>query len=133
MHDHVAANTESGERKKSYDKSDENEGFDSPSLDVVLEKARKRKLFLFPIKLQAFADKPVVKLGGGSAPYLTIGECALLLIAAKLGSYGFSVGFILGKGTLPFLRSSGMAPLIFVELWPVSLAIISDTVLNNLI
>ncbi len=102
------------------------------SLDVVLERARKRKMVLLPIRIQSFANKPLVKLG--TFTYLSVGECALLLIAIKLESYGFSLGYVVGKGTAPYLRrkiSTDSPMAAFVELWAGGFAIFSDVIWNN--
>ncbi len=117
-----------GESKSEHPENDP--VFDS--LDVVLERARKRKMVLLPIQIQSIANKPLVKLG--TFAYLSIGECALLLIAIKLESYGFSLGYVVGKGTTPYLRrkfSTDSSMAAFVELWSGGLAIFSDVIWNN--
>ena len=101
----------------------------SMDLDVILKKARKRKMVLLPYRIQAIANKPVLNLFNFTS--LTIGECALILVAIKLNSYGFCVGYVIGKGTSPFVRNSNM-PIALVELWTVLLAVGFDVIWNNL-
>lgn len=99
------------------------------SLDVVLERARKRKIILLPMQLQALANKPVIKLGN---IYLTTGDCALIAIALKLGSVGFSIGYVIGKSSTPIISRSNLVPIMFVQLWTGALAVVSDIIWNNL-
>ena len=101
----------------------------SMDLDIILKKARKRKMVLLPYRIQAITNKPVLNLFNLTS--FTIGECALILFAIKLNSYGFCVGYVIGKGTSPFVRNSNM-PIALVELWTVLLAVGFDVIWNNL-
>lgn len=99
---------------------------ESRSLDEMLAEARKRRMVLLPYQVQAIASKPIVTISNGSS--LNLGECMLILVAIKLGSIGFCVGYAAGKGTAGYSRD---APIIVVQLWPVLLAVGLDVAWNN--
>ena len=101
------------------------------SLDHMLERVRKRQIMNTPLQLQAILNRPILQLGTNK-PYLNVGEIALILISVKLGSYGFSSGYIIGKRTLPDIRKSNIVPIFFTELWPGVLAIILDVIYTNI-
>jgi len=63
--------------------------------------------------------------------YLTIGEVVLILVALKLESYGFCIGYVLGKSTRGLVMSKG-GPILLVELWTVFLAVSLDIAWNNI-
>ena len=105
------------------------EEYNFDSLDVMLTKARKRKMVLLPYKIQAIANKPIINLFNKSS--LNLGECMLIFVAIKLGSIGFCVGYVIGKVSTRFLRGVD-APIVLVELWTVLLAVGLDVVWNNL-
>uniref|UniRef100_A0A7S3QIY4 Uncharacterized protein n=1 Tax=Chaetoceros debilis TaxID=122233 RepID=A0A7S3QIY4_9STRA len=123
----------SGERRQEKEEEVEEPYFDS--LDIVLERARKRQMVMLPIQIQAIAGKTVIKLGLGNSSsatsYLTVGDCVLILVAVKLGSVGFSIGYVIGKASSPILRSSGTTPIMIVELWAGGLAVVFDIFWNN--
>mmetsp|Transcript_6771 Transcript_6771/g.9941 ORF Transcript_6771/g.9941 Transcript_6771/m.9941 type:complete len:182 (+) Transcript_6771:85-630(+) len=97
-------------------------------LDVMLERARKRKMVLLPYRIQALTNKPIVRLGSYAA--LTAGDTILILVAIKLGSIGFSVGYVLGKGTKKMVQRKNIS---LAELWVVGLAVGADILWNNII
>ena len=99
------------------------------SLDVMLNKARNRKMVLLPYKIQIIANKPIINLLGMSS--LNLGECLLILAAIRLGSIGFCIGYLGGKLTTRFLGKLN-APIALVQLWTVLLAVFSDVVWNNI-
>ncbi len=105
------------------------------SLDSVLNKARKRPMMMFiPYKIQAALNKPILKLSlpTTSAPsIITLGDLGFILIALKLNSFGFAVGYILGKLSTQLLRESKVIPIALVELWTVLMAVGLDVVWNN--
>ena len=114
------------EQGKKYEISEEQPSFDS--LDIVLERARKRKSVLLPIQLQAITSKQVTRFGN---IYITFGDCMLMAFALKLGSIGFSIGYIFGKVSTPIVRRNNSFPIIITEIWSGGLAIIFDIVWNN--
>ena len=101
------------------------------SLDVVLDRARKRKMVLLPYQIQAITNKPLIPINLNRTIYLTLGETLLILVAFKLESYGFCVGYVLGKDTRGLLMRAG-GPILLVELWTVSLAVGLDILWNNI-
>ena len=101
------------------------------SLDVMLDRARKRKMVLLPSQIQAIANKPLIPINLNRTTYLTIGEVVLILVAFKLESYGFCVGYVLGKSTQGLLMSRG-GPILLVQLWTVFLAVSLDIAWNNI-
>jgi len=104
--------------------------YEFDSLDVVLDRARKRKMVLLPFQIQAITNKPLIPINFNRTIYLTVGEAALLLVALNLGSYGFGIGYVVGKGTREALRNVG-GPIFLVELWTVLLAVSFDIIWNN--
>lgn len=100
------------------------------SLDVMLDRARKRKMVMLPYQIQAIANKPLIPINLNRTTYLTIGEVVLTLVAFKLESYGFCVGYVLGKSTQGLLMSRG-GPILLVQLWTVFLAVSLDIAWNN--
>lgn len=101
------------------------------SLDVMLDRARKRKMVMLPYQIQAIANKPLIPINLNRTTYLTIGEVVLILVAFKLESYGFCVGYVLGKSTQGLLMSRG-GPILLVQLWTVFLAVSLDIAWNNI-
>ena len=101
------------------------------SLDVMLDRARKRKMVMLPYQIQAIANKPLIPINLNRTTYLTIGEVVLTLVAFKLESYGFCVGYVLGKSTQGLLMSRG-GPILLVQLWTVFLAVSLDIAWNNI-
>ncbi|OEU09342.1 hypothetical protein FRACYDRAFT_277462 [Fragilariopsis cylindrus CCMP1102] len=49
------------------------------SLDVMLDRARKRKMVLLPSQIQAIANKPLIPINLNRTTYLTIGEVVVLI------------------------------------------------------
>ena len=116
---------------KAADKQIETEPvYQFDSLDVMLDRARKRKMVLLPSQIQAIANKPLIPINLNRTTYLTIGEVVLILVAFKLESYGFCVGYVLGKSTQGLLMSRG-GPILLVQLWTVFLAVSLDIAWNN--
>ena len=105
------------------------EKYQFDSLDVMLNKARRRKVVMLPYRIQSIANKPVFNIFNKST--LNLGDCVLILVATKLGSMGFCIGYITGKSTTWFLREID-APIIMVEIWTVALAVGLDVVWNNI-
>jgi|AntRauTorckE5430_2_1112549.scaffolds.fasta_scaffold26779_2 hypothetical protein len=101
------------------------------SLDVMLDRARKRKMVMLPYQIQAITNKPLIPINLNRTTYLTIGEVVLILVAFKLESYGFCFGYVLGKSTRGLLMSKG-GPILLVELWTVFLAVSLDIAWNNI-
>lgn len=105
------------------------------SLDIVLNKARKRPMImLLPYKIQAIFNKPIITLSlpTVSVPsVITIGDLLLALIALKLDSVGFAFGYIFGKLTTQYLRENEILPIALIELWTVILAVGLDVVWKN--
>ncbi|CAJ1935323.1 unnamed protein product [Cylindrotheca closterium] len=141
----VAENHErrNDERNKRDDQSDVME-----SLDVVLERARKRKPS-WVLKGVALWNSPFV------VPWFLKSDLALATIAVFLGSYGFCVGYCLGKwmtnpqnqnrlrnfaagdsssssssSSDPFLETWQQA--LLFQYWPVFLAIVLDQAVSFL-
>ena len=111
------------------------------SLDDVLTKARKRPMVmtLLPYQIQALMNKPIVRISLLSnnttnmpKSVLSIGDLFLILIAWKLNSVGFAIGYIVGKLSTPVLRETKILPVALVELWTVIVAIASDVVWSNM-
>jgi hypothetical protein len=105
------------------------EEYQFDSLDVMLNKARNRKMVLLPYKIQTIANKPIINLLGKSS--LNLGECILILAAIRLGSTGFCIGYVGGKLTTRFLGKLNV-PIALVQLWTVLLAVGLDVVWNNI-
>jgi len=117
---------------KAADKQIETEPvYQFDSLDVMLDRARKRKMVLLPSQIQAVTNKPLIPINLNRTTYLTIGEVVLTLVAFKLESYGFCVGYVLGKSTQGLLMSRG-GPILLVQLWTVFLAVSLDIAWNNI-
>ena len=117
---------------KAADKQIETEPvYQFDSLDVMLDRARKRKMVMLPYQIQAIANKPLIPINLNRTTYLTIGEVVLILVAFKLESYGFCVGYVLGKSTQGLLMSRG-GPILLVQLWTVFLAVSLDIAWNNI-
>ncbi len=112
----------------------------SPSLDTILERARKRPLgiTILPYKIQAVMNRPLVniRLPFTSFPsMLTIGDSLLILVAVQLNSIGFAFGYGIGKLSVQFLReNSNVFPIsiAFIELWPVILSVGLDVLWRNI-
>mmetsp|Transcript_9298 Transcript_9298/g.13824 ORF Transcript_9298/g.13824 Transcript_9298/m.13824 type:complete len:304 (-) Transcript_9298:116-1027(-) len=147
----VASNTEiSGniddklklkESNSNSNSNSDNNGGDSsippPSLDAILQRARKRPLAItmLPYKIQAQMNRPLLQIGFPFTSFpsiITIGDGLLILVAIYLNSLGFAVGFALGKLSVQFLReNSNIFPIAFIELWTVTLAVGLDVLWRN--
>lgn len=103
------------------------------SLENVLDRARKRKMIMLPYQIQAITSKSLIPLNTKRTINLNIGETILILIGIKLGSYGFGIGYTIGKASQNWVRVKlGSGNLLLAELWTVSLAISMDVICNNL-
>jgi len=98
------------------------------SLDVLLDRARKRnKVPLFLGKLQAVLDRRVL-------PFLSIGDILIVIAAlVLLDAKGFAIGLVIGKATLAPLRKAlqsqnGEMAINLVDFYPAVLAILLDQV-----
>lgn len=114
------------------DNNDDDEAqFDS--LDVVLDRARKRNQIPLALgKLQAALDRRVL-------PFLSVGDVILILAAiVLLDLTWFAVGLVLGKATVPALRQKvsqqyddvGTFVMKLLDFYPALLAIILDQVFD---
>jgi hypothetical protein len=131
-HDHLPENNHVAEdetRDRIQNEEMESE-YQFDSLDIVLDRARNRKMVLLPYQIQAITNKPLIPINFNRTIYLTVGELALLLVALKLGAYGFSIGYVVGKGTREAFRNAG-GSILLVELWTVFLAVSFDIIWNN--
>jgi len=100
------------------DRLQENE-FDS--LDVVLERARKRnQLPLFLGGLLATFQRPAFPR------FLTWGDVIFVLVAVFLNAKGFAVGLVAGKASEKSLQQWGGVPPTILQFWPVGFAILLD-------
>ena len=134
-------------QKSIIDEQEEHQEFDS--LEVILEKARKRptSIMLLPYKIQAFMNKPLIIIptiqsspssSSSSPSVITLGDVAFVLFAIKLDSLGFAVGYTIGKLTTPYLREQKVIPIpiALIELWTLFFAtflgIILDQVWRNI-
>ena len=103
------------------------------SLENVLDRARKRKMIMLPYQIQAITSKSLIPLNTKRTINLNVGETILILIGIKLGSYGFGLGYTIGKASQNWARVKlGSGNLLLAELWTVSLAISMDVICNNL-
>ena len=103
------------------------------SLENILDRARKRKMIMLPYQIQAITSKSLIPLNPKRTISLNIGETILILIGIKLGSYGFGLGYAIGKASQNWARVKlGSGNLLFAELWTVILAISMDVLCNNL-
>lgn len=124
----VASKT-SNDDNDSTNKEEESQPFDS--LDIVLQRARKRnQLALLLGKLQASLDRRIL-------PFLSIGDCLIVLAAVVLlDATAFAIGLVIGKATLVPLRKlliqqgGGRNLIKFLDLYPAILAILLDQVLD---
>jgi hypothetical protein len=85
------------------DKSDDS--FDS--LDVMLERARKRPGPMPLYRLQAWLDGPILKLDAfaPSLPVFTRSDALLIAVAIFIRANGFALGLVIGKLTAtPFRK-----------------------------
>ena len=96
-----------------------------------IEKARQKPMPWFPYRIQAIWNKPIIPLIPSKYVSLRIGECMLILFAVKLGSIGFSFGYVFGKCTTNNIGQMKNAPIILVQLWTGICAIVFDVILNN--
>ena len=103
--------------KKQGDEEDE---FQLESLDVVLERARRRGVNPM-IRLQAFLNAPLVSI-------ITRGDATFVGAAILLDAKGFAFGLLAGKLTLRYLPKKNLPPL-FVQLYPALLAIACDQII----
>ena len=143
----AAAAAPSVYQKSIIDEQEEHQEFDS--LEVILEKARKRptSIMLLPYKIQAFMNKPLIIIptiqsspssSSSSPSVITLGDVAFVLFAIKLDSLGFAVGYTIGKLTTPYLREQKVIPIpiALIELWTLFFAtflgIILDQVWRNI-
>lgn len=103
------------------------------SLENILDRARKRKMIMLPYQIQAITNKSLIPLNTKRTISLNIGETILILIGIKLGSYGFGIGYTIGKASQNWARVKlGSGNLLLAELYTVSLAISMDVICNNL-
>ena len=108
------------------------------SLDIILEKARKRQMFmLFPYRAQAFLNKPLFQISilpskNVLPTVITTGDIIFVLFAIQLNSIGFAVGYTIGKLTVQSLRMANAVPMALTELWTVTLAVILDVLWRNI-
>ena len=103
------------------------------SLENILDRARKRKMIMLPYQIQAITNKSLIPLNTKRTISLNIGETILILIGIKLGSYGFGIGYTIGKASQNWARVKlGSGNLVLAELYTVSLAISMDVICNNL-
>ena len=116
---------------------EEGQEYEFDSLDDMLTNARNRQMVLLPYRIQAISSKPIIvinkKIPNRSESLslnLTFGECMLISVAFYLGSVGFCVGYVFGKGTKGLLKSDN--PIILVELWTVVFAVGIDIAWNNM-
>lgn len=103
------------------------------SLDVVLQRARKRKPS-WMLRGVAFLNSPIAGVA-----WMTNSDIALVIIALSVGSYGFCAGYSLGKwmgNSQNQIRLRNLAgdsihikpwqQALFFQYWPVILAIVLD-------
>ena len=98
-----------------------------------IEKARQKPMPWFPYRIQAIWNKPIIPLISSRNISLRVGECMLILFAIKLGSIGFSFGYIFGKCTTTKIGQIKNAPIAIVQLWTGICAIVFDVILNNIL
>lgn len=101
------------------------------SLAKVLEKARARRMVLLPYRIQAFFNNPVLTLSKPLPAIFTIGDVSFVLVAIWLDSYGFALGYSIGKLTTRSVRGNSNMPVALTELWTVGLAVGLDIVWRN--
>lgn len=101
------------------------------SLAKVLEKARARKMVLLPYRIQAFFNNPVLIFPNPLPATFTIGDVSFVFVAIWLDSFGFALGYSIGKLTSRSVRGNSNVPVMLTELWTVGLAIGLDIVWRN--
>jgi hypothetical protein len=105
----------------------------SPSLDDVLDMARKRSANLSFYRIRAAFDKAVFSVPGPYPTVFTVKDISYIVIAILIKAKGFAIGLLLGKITAPLVREifnpSPSVMIILMPLWPVLWAIIFDQVL----
>jgi hypothetical protein len=113
------------------DKSDDS--FDS--LDVMLERARKRPGPMPLYRLQAWLDGPILKLDSfaPSLPVFTRSDALLIAVAIFIRADGFALGLVIGKLTATPFRKLVKPPvqvqILLMPFWPVLWAIGLDRLL----
>jgi hypothetical protein len=113
------------------DKSDAS--FDS--LDVMLERARKRPGPMPLYRLQAWLDGPILKLDSfaPSLPVFTRSDALLIAVAIFIHANGFALGLVIGKLTATPFRKLVDPPvqvqILLMPFWPVIWAIGLDRLL----
>jgi len=104
--------------------SNENTDVEFESLDVMLERARKRGVSPV-LQIQTFFGAPVIQ----SLSWLKRGDLLFCLAATWIGAKGFALGIVIGKWTrsslLGLFREMEIPPLL-VQLYPLLLAIMLD-------
>lgn len=101
------------------------------SLTKVLERARSRKMVLLPYRVQAFFNRPVLTLPNPFLAVFTIGDISFVVVSIWLESYGFALGYSVGRLSIRFMRRSSNMPVMLTELWTVLLAIGFDILWRN--
>ena len=112
----------------------------------MLAKARKRNMVLLPVyRVQAMLNMPIINILRTSlssknvnvkASFLsswTVGECLLILLAIKLNSFGFCVGYAIGKSTVSLIKEANVIPISVPQFWTISLAVGFDIIWNQLL
>lgn len=114
--------------KTPQQEQEEESQFDS--LDIVLDRARKRNQV--PLLLGKFQSSV---LGRKVLPFLSVGDVFIVLTALViLDAKGFAIGLLIGKATLDPLRKllvqqgSGTSVVKVVDFYPVLLAIALDQI-----
>ena len=99
------------------------------SLDVMLERARKRPGPMPLYRLQAWLDGPILKLDSftPSLPIFMRSDALLIAVAIFIHANGFALGLVIGKLTAtPFLKLVKpplQVQILLMPLWPVLWAI----------
>ena len=103
----------------------ESDNVEFDSLDVVLERARKRRPSAIT-KLFGAMAQPITTM----IPWLSRLDVLYLVVAIGLNSNGFALGYVIGKSTNRYVL--GLFPLLspkISQLWPVILAVCIDQIL----
>jgi hypothetical protein len=105
--------------------SGDNDDSEFQELDVMLARARKRQISPL-LRAQAILDAPLLKSG----VVLTRADVMFASAAFAIGAGGFAFGLLLGKWTSSKLPRRQDLPPIFIQLYPVLLAIALDQLIT---
>ena len=103
-------------------------------------------MVLLPVyRVQAMLNMPIINILRTSlssknvnvkASFLsswTVGECLLIVLAIKLNSFGFCVGYAIGKSTVSLIKEANVIPISVSQFWTASLAVGFDIIWNQLL